>query len=588
MAEAEIPTEDHEALVNWARRQQRLTASISEFAVAITSIRDDGSALQQLVSRTRTLLDVDMAYISLNGTDGSGFTHIVETEGVFTEEYRKLRMPLGAGVLGRVAQAGGPVQTVSYEGDDLIVHDSEVDRIVAAEGVEAILGAPMRSGGRVVGALMAANRYRHRFTAEQVSLAQTLANLAAVAIENSTRLEQLTMSVQSLRSRSVEAERQLQIERRLTSADEALMDAIVTGGELAELRAGMSSAIGRDVKLVDLTVRYDLRSDAAEIGDEERPLFVLSARTDSPMLHQRDDGTNAVVMAAVREDELVGGVMVDGEVSGGDELVLRRCAKVLGAFLSARSRERGDIVRRRRELLEHVLGPGPGGISDAATRQLGELGVRAGEPFRILVADGSEAPLRDFEHRLELDFGTTLLHATLDGQFVAIIPEAAFATIREGLEGRGARRWGRMLVGHSPELHAFDIVPEEFALVLRVIEAARRSGDTRTVVSLASYGAIGAFLSKVTIEPTRRAIEQFIGPLRAYDAEHESNLIETAGAYLDAGRSVAQAARALHVHENTIRQRLDRIAALLGRDWSVGQRGLDTHIMLAANRLVGD
>lgn len=231
MAEAEIPTEDHEALVNWARRQQRLTASISEFAVAITSIRDDGSALQQLVSRTRTLLDVDMAYISLNGTDGSGFTHIVETDGVFTEEYRNLRMPLGAGVLGRVAQAGGPVQTVSYEGDDLIVHDSEVDRIVAAEGVEAILGAPMRSGGRVVGALMAANRYRHRFTAEQVSLAQTLANLAAVAIENSTRLEQLTMSVQSLRSRSVEAERQLQIERRLTSADEALMDAIVTGGE---------------------------------------------------------------------------------------------------------------------------------------------------------------------------------------------------------------------------------------------------------------------------------------------------------------------------------------------------------------------
>lgn len=588
MIEPDIPAGDYEALVAWSRRQQRLTASISEFAVAITSIRDNAAALQQLVSRTRTLLDVDMAYLSLNGTDGSGFTSIVETDGVWTEEYRTLRMPLGSGVLGRVAQAGGPVQTNRYHGDETIVHDEEVDRIVRAEGVQAILGAPMRSGGRVIGGLMVANRHEHRFTPEQVFIAQTLANLAAVSLDNMNRLDELMMTVQSLRTRSAESERRLETERRLTGADEALMDAIAGGGGLAELRDGMTRAIGRPVQLVDLTVRFDLRSAAAEVGDAERPLFVLSARTDSPMPSVREDGTPYAVMAATRDTDLVGAVMVDGELSQSDEVVLRRCALVLGTFLSAQHRERGDIARRRRELVEQVLAPAPSGLGVGALAQLSELGIEPGRPFRILIGDGSGASLRDLQHRLELDFGLSLLYAEIGEQVVAIVPEAAFERIQDALDSRGARRWGGLLVGHSPSLHSFEVVPEEYALVNRVLEAARRSGHPRTLVSLVSYGAIGAFLSKVTIEPTRRAIFEFIGSVVDYDREHGTALAETAAAYLDSGHSVARTARSLHLHENTVRQRLERISTLLGEDWAVGQRGLDFHIMFAANRLVGE
>ncbi|MBP1327370.1 GAF domain-containing protein [Leucobacter exalbidus] len=582
-----VPTANHDELVAWARRQQRLTSSISEFAIAITSIRDNSEALQQLVARARTLLDVDMAYISLNGIDGSGFTSIVETSGVWTEEYRTLQMPLGSGVLGRVAQAGGPVQTSDYSVDDTLMHDDGVDRVVEAEGVRAILGAPMRSGGEIIGALLVANRFVQPFTAEQVYVTQTLANLAAVAIDNMNRVADLKQIAQELREAEAAAQRELATERRVTGADEALMDAIAGGGGLGALRDGMTRAIGRTVQLVDLTVRYDMRAAAAEIGDAERPLFALSARTGTPQTHTREDGSSHAIMAATRNDELVGAVMVEGELSPSDEQVLQRCARVLGAFLSAQDRERGDLARRRRELIDQVLAPAPSGLSFAVVTQLTELGIEAGKPFRILVVDGSESTLRDFSHRLEVDFGPSLLHAKLGEQIVGVVPEAAFTRIQHELEERGARRWGAMLVGHSPKLHMFEVVPDEFALVERVLEAARRSNFSQTLVSLKTYGAIGAFLSKVTLEPTRLGVTEVIGAVLDYDRDHGTALAETAAAFLHAGHSVAQAALDLRVHENTVRQRLDRVGTLLGDGWAYGQRGLDCHIMLAAHRLIG-
>lgn len=582
-----VPAQNHEELVEWARKQQRLTSSISEFAIAITSIRDSSVALQQLVARARTLLDVDMAYISLNGTDDSGLTTIVETSGVWTEAYRTLQMPLGAGVLGRVAQAGEPAQTSDYASDATLTRDERVDRIVAAEGVRAILGAPMRSGGEIIGALLVANRFAREFSAEQVYIAQTLANLAAVAIDNMTRVSELEAGADELRAAQAATQAELETERRVTGADEALMDAIAGGGGLAALRDGMTRALGRTAQLVDLTVRFDMRAAAADIGDAERPLIALSARTGTPQSHVREDGTSHAIMAATRGADLVGAVMVEGALSDSDSLVLRRCARVLGVFLSAQDRERGDLARRKRELIEQVLAPAPGGLGFAVLTQLRELGITAGKPFRVLVIDGSESTLREYAYKLEVDFGPSLLHAKLGEQLIGVVPEAAFERIQAEMQERGARRWGAMLVAHSPALHMFEVVPDEFALVERVLDAARRSGFSETLVSLKTYGAIGAFLTKVTLEPTRLGIAEVIGPVLDYDRDNGTGLAETAAAFLDAGHSVPFTARNLHVHENTVRQRLDRISKLLGEGWAYGQRGLDCHIMLAAHRLIG-
>jgi len=58
-----------------------------------------------------------------------------------------------------------------------------------------------------------------------------------------------------------------------------------------------------------------------------------------------------------------------------------------------------------------------------------------------------------------------------------------------------------------------------------------------------------------------------IGPVVDWDLRHRTELAATIAAYADGGGSVARAARALYVHPNTVKQRLERVTALLGPDW---------------------
>ena len=52
--------------------------------------------------------------------------------------------------------------------------------------------------------------------------------------------------------------------------------------------------------------------------------------------------------------------------------------------------------------------------------------------------------------------------------------------------------------------------------------------------------------------------------IRAYDEQNRASLEETAAAYVDSGMQIAQAAKALYQHPNTVRYRLARLKGLLG------------------------
>lgn len=67
-------------------------------------------------------------------------------------------------------------------------------------------------------------------------------------------------------------------------------------------------------------------------------------------------------------------------------------------------------------------------------------------------------------------------------------------------------------------------------------------------------------------ESAGRLIATALDPLREYDAQRGASLVATLQAYVDAGFSITGAARAVHVHSNTVLYRLDRIRLLTGRD----------------------
>ena len=93
-----------------------------------------------------------------------------------------------------------------------------------------------------------------------------------------------------------------------------------------------------------------------------------------------------------------------------------------------------------------------------------------------------------------------------------------------------------------------------------------------------------AFALEDTAGSAHRLVETYLAPLLT-GAERESRLRETALAFLDAQGSVADVARALSIHPNTVRQRLDKLDELVP-GWRHGPRSLDVHVALRAHALM--
>jgi len=82
-------------------------------------------------------------------------------------------------------------------------------------------------------------------------------------------------------------------------------------------------------------------------------------------------------------------------------------------------------------------------------------------------------------------------------------------------------------------------------------------------------------------------VERTIGPLLDYDRRRGTDLVGTLEAYFAAGGHLAKTKAALNVHVNTVSQRLDRVAAVLGRDWNSPARSLEVQLALRVHRLSG-
>jgi DNA-binding PucR family transcriptional regulator len=82
-------------------------------------------------------------------------------------------------------------------------------------------------------------------------------------------------------------------------------------------------------------------------------------------------------------------------------------------------------------------------------------------------------------------------------------------------------------------------------------------------------------------------VQHILGQVLDYDADRGTDLIGTMQAYFAAGQSPTRAATSLHIHPNTVQQRLDRITALLGDGWQSPDRALDVQVALRLHSALG-
>ncbi|MFF4521128.1 helix-turn-helix domain-containing protein [Streptomyces bluensis] len=565
------------------RRREAELSALFETAHDLAGLRDLGSVLRAIVQRARSLLGTDVAYLSLNDPD-RGDTYMRVTEGSVAARFQQLRLGMGEGLGGLVAQTARPYVTEDYFKDDRFQHTRTIDAGVRDEGLVAILGVPLMLGPHVIGVLFAADRRERVFEREQIALLGSFAALAAAAIDTANLLTETRSALADLeRANEIIRDRSGVIERA-SEVHDRLAELVLRGGGVHDVAAAVSRVLGGTVEFAE---------EGAAPG-----AALETSRAEGHAVRHGDDWIAAVTGGG----ELLGALVLRGHpgLDPVDQRTLERAAMVTSLLLLARRSASEAEQRVRGELLDDLLD-----ARDRDPRLLRERAARLEadlDATHVVLAARLDGPAADADEeaaaRRRLWSAASHLGATRhglasarDGGTVLLLPLDEGDTATElarrtaGLLGTAVHE--AVTVGASAPVENLaarpDAVAAAYAEGLRCLEALRLLGRTGDGAAAQDFGFLGLLLAGDRDIPG--FVERTIGEVVAYDEQRGTDLLRTLDAYFACGMSPVRTKDALHVHVNTVAQRLERVGRLLGEDWQRPDRVLEVQLALRLRRL---
>ncbi|EFL42783.1 helix-turn-helix domain-containing protein [Streptomyces griseoflavus] len=563
------------------RRREAELSALFETAHDLAGLRDLDAVLQAIVQRARSLLGTDVAYLSLNDP-ARGDTYMRVTEGSVAARFQQLRLGMGEGLGGLVAQTARPYVTDDYFRDDRFRHTRSIDTGVQDEGLVAIVGVPLMLGHHVIGVLFAADRRARVFEREQIALLGSFAALAAAAIDTANLLAETRSALAGLEGANEIIRDRSAVIERASDVHDRLAELVLRGGGTHDVAAAVS-------EVLDGTVEFT-EAAAAPAGALE------SSRAEGHAVRHRDDWIAAVTAGG----ELLGALVLRGHpgLDPVDQRTLERAAMVTSLLLLARRSAAEAEHRVRGELLDDLLDARDTRLlRDRAARLRADLDATHAVLAASLEGGADDADQEaDACRRLwaaasHLAATRQGLAAARDGGAVLLLPLAPGDTATE-LARRTARDLGTAVhepvtvgasapVGHLTARS--DTVASAYAEARRCLEALRLLGRPGDGSAAEDFGFLGLLLAG------ERDIEGFvdrtIGQVVAYDERRGTELLRTLDAYFACGMSPARTKDELHVHVNTVAQRLERVGRLLGEDWQSPARSLEIQLALRLHRL---
>jgi sugar diacid utilization regulator len=260
-------------------------------------------------------------------------------------------------------------------------------------------------------------------------------------------------------------------------------------------------------------------------------------------------------------------------------------AAFLAAVLRREVTDRGDIMARAAELGVEV------GAGAAVVVVRAHHYAPADEDRRVRVLAAAERAARTSAPGSLAAVVDTPTDS--DGHVVVLMPAAADEEVRRvagaiARELRSSLHGFTFAVGHSRV--ASDPVDlyragNEALLAANVAEAA----NDDSVLAFEETGAYRLLLPAMSEDPAelQRFFAETVEPLVAYDAQYDTDLVQTLETFLDADANVAGTAQRLFTHRHTIRYRLERVRDLTGLDVSSTDGREKLGLGLKAMRVLG-
>jgi PAS domain S-box-containing protein len=190
--------------------------ALYDLALAITADRSLEENLSLVVEKSRELLGADKSFIALRDED-AGDLYMHTLSGIVTEAFQDLRIPIGVGMGGVVAETGRLYVVEDYVQEvGPIFHD-----VVKAEGLISGIAVPIQINGINLGVLYVFNRTRTPFAQSDLDTLSLLGNLAALEIQRKESEERIRQNQETYKKLYDRAKRREELDRSLldSSAD---------------------------------------------------------------------------------------------------------------------------------------------------------------------------------------------------------------------------------------------------------------------------------------------------------------------------------------------------------------------------------
>jgi len=581
---------------------------LQRLSKAAASTIEPDALLDLIINETTGAMQVEVCSLYLYDPDGDEVI-LTATNGLDAGTVGKAKLKVGSGVTGWVAQhlQALVVPDVTQEPRFQWLRGVDQKRLVA------MLSVPILAGSRMVGVVNVQSEERRDFGKDDIDFLGAIAGQVAGIIERSELQRRLEAQLEEIKGSQAIHERFtklalsgagagaiLEAIQTLRSAPVELFDAAGFRLERPGPRGGARAPIGLGLSRLDIptSITGSASTEAIEVtaGRPARQIDLTPIRAGDELL--------AVLAAEAVEDQ-----------KPNQRRALEHGATVLALEL-AKERAAAEVERRLRgDLVEELLGHGL--EREETTRlaaQAERLGHRLSNRSWVLVVEpddeiGSAAleslAMQDRLHRLVSDlcarrFPGSLV-VTRSASLVLILPLAGpEPDAPTGSELRNLETFGELIlqtlhrvvrggsfslgIGNATgEVHELPRAHDEARQSLRL---ARRGGATRRVASYRNLGAFRLLLEVQNPVALARFVDETLGPLVRYQEGRRTPLVDTLEQLSAQHWNRRAAARALHLHVNSLAYRVQRIEALLGLSLEDAETRVALSIALRARSLL--
>lgn len=177
---------------------KQIIEALAKIGNAITSDLYLEDILKLIVTVTAEVMGSKICSLMLLNKSGKEL-EIKATQSVSENYNKKPNIKLGEGIAGRVAKYGKPITVLDVRKDERYINRE----IAKKEKLCSLLSAPLIYKGSVMGVLNCYTAKPHRFNKNEINILMSIANQAAVVIENFRLVVESEVIKEELKTRKV-------------------------------------------------------------------------------------------------------------------------------------------------------------------------------------------------------------------------------------------------------------------------------------------------------------------------------------------------------------------------------------------------